>query len=77
MKKNICIFAGSSSGIDKANKELAKLVGKTIAENNFDIVFGGGENGMMGSVASSSIAFGANTTGIIPDFFIKEDNIIE
>ena len=75
MKKNICIFAGSSSGIDKANKELAKLVGKTIAENNFDIVFGGGENGMMGSVASSSIAFGANTTGIIPDFFIKEDNI--
>ena len=39
MKKNICIFAGSSSGIDKANKGLAKLVGKTIAENNFDIVF--------------------------------------
>ena len=50
-------------------------MGKTIAENNFDIVFGGGENGMMGSVASSSIAFGADTTGIIPDFFIKEDNI--
>ena len=70
MKKNICVFAGSSSGIDKVYDELAQLVGKTIAENNFNIVFGGGENGMMGSVASSSIVFGAHTTGIIPDFFI-------
>ena len=75
MKKSICIFAGSSSGKDRANKELAKLVGKTIAENNFNIVFGGGESGMMGAVASSSVAFGANTTGIIPSFFIKQDNI--
>ena len=75
MKKNICVFGGSVSGKEKANKDLANLVGQTIAENNFDLVFGGGENGMMGLVASSSIRYGAKTIGIIPDFFIKEDNI--
>ena len=75
MKKKICIFGGSVSGKDKANEDLANLVGKTIAESNFNIVFGAGEKGMMGSVASSSIASGANTTGIIPKFFLNEDNI--
>ena len=75
MKKNICVFGGSSSGKEKKNEDLAVLVGKTIAENNFNIVFGGGESGMMGSVASSSIFFGAKSIGIIPEFFIKEDNI--
>ena len=75
MKKNICVFAGSSSGKQKKYEELAKLVGKTIAENNFNLVFGGGENGMMGSVASSSIFYGAQTTGIIPEFFINEESI--
>ena len=75
MKKNICVFGGSVSGKEKANVDLANLIGQTIAENNFDLVFGGGESGMMGLVASSSIRYGAKTTGIIPDFFIKEDNI--
>ena len=75
MKKNICVFGGSVSGKEKANEDLANLVGQTIAENNFDLVFGGGETGMMGLVASSCIRYGAITTGIIPDFFIKEDNI--
>ena len=75
MKKNICVFGGSVSGKEKANEDLANLVGQTIAENNFDLVFGGGESGMMGLVASSSIRYGAKTTGIIPKIFIKEDNI--
>ena len=75
MKKKICIFAGSSSGKNSSYEELAKLVGKIIAKDNFDIVFGGGEKGIMGSVASSAINYGAKTIGIIPDFFIQEDSI--
>ena len=44
-----------------------------IAENNFDIIYGGGEKGIMGAVASSGIRFGAKTTGIIPKFLISKD----
>ena len=75
MKKKICIFGGSSSGIKKEHEELAITIGQIIAENNFDIVFGGGENGIMGAIAKSSITFGAKTIGIIPEHLIKDELI--
>ena len=73
MRKKICIFGGSKSGKNSENIKSAKIVGQIIAENNFDIVFGGGENGIMGSVSETSIKYGSKTTGIIPNFLIKKD----
>jgi len=73
LKKKICVFGGSKSGKNSENIKSAKTVGKIIAENNFDIVFGGGENGIMGSVSETAIKYGSKTTGIIPNFLIKKD----
>ncbi len=73
MKKKICVFGGSRSGKNKQNIKSAKIVGRIIAENNFDIVFGGGENGIMGSVSETAVKYGSKTTGIIPDFLVKND----
>ena len=73
MKKNICVFGGSVSGKNIENKETAEIIGKIIANNNFNIVFGGGENGIMGSVSKTAIKYGSETTGIIPNFLIKKD----
>ena len=73
MRKKICVFGGSRSGKNSENIKSAKTVGKIIAENNFDIVFGGGENGIMGSVSETAIKYGSKTTGIIPNFLIKKD----
>ena len=73
MKKKICVFGGSKSGKNIKNVEIASIVGQVIAENNFDIVFGGGENGIMGSVSETAIKYGSKTTGIIPNFLIKKD----
>ena len=73
MKKKICVFGGSKSGKNIKNVKIAETVGQIIAENNFDIVFGGGENGIMGSVSETAIKFGSKTTGIIPNFLIKKD----
>ncbi len=73
MRKKICVFGGSKSGKNSENIKSAKIVGQIIAENNFDIVFGGGENGIMGSVSETAIKYGSKTTGIIPNFLIKKD----
>ena len=73
MKKKICVFGGSNSGLDASYEENANIVGQIIAETNFDIIFGGGEKGIMGAVASSGIRFGARTTGIIPKFLMSKD----
>ena len=73
MKKSICVFGGSVSGKNIENEKAAKIIGKIIAENNLNIIFGGGENGIMGAVALSGIQNGAKTTGIIPNFLLKKD----
>ena len=73
MRKKICVFGGSKSGKNSENIKSAKIVGQIIAENNFDIDFGGGENGIMGSVSETAIKYGSKTTGIIPNFLIKKD----
>tara|TARA_A100001388_G_scaffold152088_1_gene113016 strand:- start:28 stop:588 length:561 start_codon:yes stop_codon:yes gene_type:complete len=73
LRKKICVFGGSKSGKNSENIKSAKIVGQIIAENNFDIVFGGGENGIMGSVSETAIKYGSKTTGIIPNFLIKKD----
>ncbi len=73
LKKNICVFGGSVSGKNIENEKTARIIGKTIADNNFNLVFGGGENGIMGAVAQSSIENGATTIGIIPSFLFKKD----
>ena len=73
MRKKICVFGGSKSGKNSENIKSAITVGQIIAENNFDIVFGGGENGIMGSVSETAIKYGSKTTGIIPNFLIKKD----
>ncbi len=73
MKKKICVFGGSKSGKNIENIRLAKTVGQIIAEKNFDIIFGGGENGIMGSVSETAIRYGCKTIGIIPNFLTKKD----
>ena len=73
MRKKICVFGGSKSGKNNENIINAKTIGQMIAENNFDVVFGGGENGIMGSVSETAIKHGSKTTGIIPNFLIKKD----
>jgi uncharacterized protein (TIGR00730 family) len=73
LKKKICVFGGSKSGLNTKNKKNAQIVGQMIAESNFDIIYGGGEKGIMGAVASSGIRFGAKTIGIIPEFLMSKD----
>ena len=75
MKNKICVFGGSSPGNNKNHKKLAELVGKIIAENNYDIIFGGGERGIMGAVSNSAVKYGSETTGIIPEF-LKIDDLL-
>ena len=62
MKKKICVFGGSRSGKNSDNIKSAKTVGQIIAENNFDIIFGGGENGIMGSISETAIKYGSKST---------------
>ena len=44
----VAIFCGSMFGSKKEYKDLAMKVTEYLSKNDYDIVYGGGENGLMG-----------------------------
>lgn len=64
--KNLAVFCGSSKGNDKLYSEAAINVGKFIANNNMTLIYGGGNIGLMGMVASTASEMGSQVVGILP-----------
>ncbi len=62
MEKNtpaICVFCGSSPGVKPAYAAAAQDLGSGIGGRGWSLVFGGGNNGLMGIVARSAHGAGA------------------
>lgn len=64
--KRICVFCGSNSGVDPIYLATAEKVGKFLADNNIELVFGGGRVGLMGKIADAVMENGGKVIGIIP-----------
>lgn len=69
--RSVCVFCGATVGDDPAFAEAAKALGTGLAEAGMALVFGGGNKGMMGAVASAALAGGGRTVGIIPRFLAE------
>ena len=62
----ICVYCGSRTGHpDHAN--LAKELGRIMAERGVDLVYGGGSVGLMGVIAREIKARGGRVVGVIPE----------
>ncbi len=70
---SITVFCGSSPGVDPAYAASAKELGEGIAAAGMNLVFGGGNVGLMGVVAGAALHAGAHVTGIIPDFLRQRE----
>ena len=77
----ICVFCGSRIGRDPRCAEAARALGEAIARLDCDLVFGGGNGGLMGIVSQTALSGGARVTGIIPNFLFEReppaDNLTE
>jgi len=71
--KRITIFCGSSFGTDKVYEEQAYLLGKTLAERNTAIVYGGANVGLMGAVADGALQNGGKVIGVLPHFLQSKE----
>ncbi len=70
----VCVFCGSGHGEDPAFEATAKKLGTFLANENMDLVYGGGDMGLMGALSQSAIEAGGKVTGIIPEFLTKYQN---
>lgn len=65
--KRVCVFCGSSPGINPVYMETARQVGRLLAERGMGLVYGGGSVGLMGAVADGALEAGGEVIGIIPE----------
>src|SRR5690606_7457138 len=66
--KSICVFCASSLGNDPVYAETAFELGKILAENQIDLIYGGAQVGLMGKVAEGCLSHNGKVTRIIPGF---------
>ncbi len=74
--RNVCVYCGSASGDDPLYAAAAQALGVALAQADLGLVYGGGNNGLMGVVARSVLEAGGRVTGIIPDFLEKREQML-
>jgi uncharacterized protein (TIGR00730 family) len=70
---SVTVFCGSSPGVDPDYAAAARALGEGLAAAGMNLVFGGGNVGLMGVVAGAALGAGAHVTGIIPDFLRQRE----
>jgi uncharacterized protein (TIGR00730 family) len=71
--RTVCVYCGSSAGIDPAFVQAARDLGQILAENRVRLVYGGGTVGLMGALANAVLDHGGEVTGVIPEFLITRE----
>ena len=66
--QSLCVYCGSGNGADPAFETSAIILGQAMAKSGIRLVYGGGNTGLMGTVARAVIDHGGFVTGIIPEF---------
>jgi hypothetical protein len=74
---NICVYCGSALGADPAFVSAAEALGRALGAGGHRLVYGGGDNGLMGRVAHATLEAGGQVVGIIPEFLRKRESLIE
>ena len=69
--KSICVYCGSNAGSKPAYTERAIALGDRIAKEGLQLVYGGGNVGLMGIVADAVLAAGGEVVGVIPEQLVN------
>jgi len=64
--RTICIFCGSSKGIDPIYAEATEKLCKVFLSNNIDLVYGGADIGLMKTAADTVMEGGGKVVGVMP-----------
>jgi uncharacterized protein (TIGR00730 family) len=72
-RPTLCVYCGSRSGNSPAFAQAAARVGSEIGRRGWNMVYGGGRSGLMGTVADAALAAGASVVGVIPHSLMQRE----
>ena len=71
--KSLAVFCGSQSGRQQLFEQQATKLGNWMAAKNIQLVYGGGNVGLMGAVANAVMNGGGTVTGVIPELLASRE----
>jgi uncharacterized protein (TIGR00730 family) len=69
----VCVFCASSRGSAPAYADVAADLATTLAVKGIEVVYGGGDVGLMGVVADAALAAGGAVTGVMPEALVAKE----
>jgi uncharacterized protein (TIGR00730 family) len=73
MKKWVCVFCASAEGASPEYLRQARLLGRSLAERGYGLVYGGATVGTMGAIADAALAARGEVLGVIPDVLMARE----
>jgi uncharacterized protein (TIGR00730 family) len=70
---SVCVYCGSRHGLDPRFTHAAVALGHEIGTRGWQLVYGGGNVGLMGEVADAALAAGGRVVGVIPERLMDKE----
>lgn len=70
---SLCVYCGSRPGLRPAYLDAAREVGREIGRRGWQLVYGGGNVGLMGALADATLAHGGRVVGVIPKTLFERE----
>jgi hypothetical protein len=71
--RRVCVFCGSSPGDLDAYTAAARELGSLLAGQGIDVVYGGGNVGLMKELADAALGDGGQVLGVIPAALVERE----
>ncbi|MCC7409616.1 MAG: TIGR00730 family Rossman fold protein [Phycisphaeraceae bacterium] len=68
MPLSLCVYCSASNHLDPHFVQAARDLGRDIAQKGHQLIYGGGNVGLMGELARAVHAHGGRVVGVIPTF---------
>lgn len=69
----IAVYCGASTGFDSKYAAKAEELASWMCVNNYDLVYGGGNRGLMAVIADTVLKNGGKVFGVIPKFLVEDE----
>jgi uncharacterized protein (TIGR00730 family) len=71
--RRVCVFCGSSHGSRPTFAQAADGLGRLLAAQGIELVYGGGDVGLMGVIADAVMDAGGEVVGVIPESLVRAE----
>lgn len=73
MINKICVFCGSRPGAKEEYVKAAHALGECLAKSGTELIYGGGNVGIMGEIANAVLNSGGRVIGVIPKTLVDKE----